>query len=249
MHKSLENIESKLYQTTLFELIFESFMLITTAIIIYFFYNNSLVMHIAIIFIIIFRFLVLNKSGDYIYLIIGIVLGGGNDIISMWKKVYYYTPETILPVPIPLWMLLFWGEVFIFFRKIMRYKPFLGKLDKPELLDPPLIADLIIFVILRIVIYKFANKPWVPDAIYSFIYVVRILILPPKPNERKLILTMLILGPIYEIALVKCGLYVYQNGIIFGLPLWLIIWWLFVIRLFKAISDRIEFARASKFLT
>ena len=247
MEEIIDKSEPRAYQTTLSELLSETAVLLLATLAIYFFFQNTKVMSVAFILIIIFRFLLLNRKGDVIFFLMGLVLGGGNDLMSMWKGVYYYTPATILPVPIPVWMLLFWGEIFVFFRKLMRYGPFLGPEGPPKrLLDLPLGFDLVLYVIYRMIIYRYASEPWLPDALYAGILVVRLLLLPPTANERKLMLTLLFLGPVYEIVLIRCGLYVYQNGFIMGLPLWLIIWWVFIIRVFKAITDRTEYAIFSK---
>jgi hypothetical protein len=238
----IDKSEAKAYQTTQSELLGETAVILFITLMIYFFSQNTKVMSIAFAFIIIFRFVLLNRRGDIIFFFLGLILGGGSDLMSMWRGVYYYTPTTILPVPIPVWMLLFWGEIFVFFRKLIRYGPFLH-LENPRkrILDLPLALDIILFAVYRMIIYRYASVPWLPDALYAGIFVVRLLLFPPTNDERKLMITMLLLGPVYEIALIRCGLYVYQNGFVWGLPLWLIIWWVFIIRIFKTLTDEIEY--------
>ncbi len=241
MEKTIDRPEPRAYRASLGELLSEAALLIITALAICLFSQNTKVMSIVFALIIIFRFVLLNRRGDIIFFSMGVILGGGNDLMSMWRGVYYYTPTTILPVSIPVWMLLFWGEIFVFFRKLIRYGPLLRpETTRKRLLDLPLALDIILFAIYRIIIYRYASVPWLPDALYAGIFVVRLLLMPPTTDERKLMITILLLGPLYEITLVKCGLYVYQNGFIWGLPLWLIIWWVFIIRMFKAFIDRIE---------
>lgn len=243
MKEIINRPEHRAYQATLGELLSEAAVLIITALAICLFSQNTKVMSIVFALIIIFRFVLLNRRGDIIFFLMGVILGGGNDLMSMWKGVYYYTPSTILPVPIPVWMLFFWGEIFIFFRKLIRYGPFLRSATLAKrLLKLPFALDLILFAIFRIIIYRYASEPWLPDALFAGIFAMRILLLPPTTDERKLMIAILFIGPVYEIALIRCGLYVYQNGFIWGLPLWLIIWWVFIIRVFKAIIDRIEYA-------
>ena len=192
--------------------------------------------------IIILRFILFNRKGDYIFFLIGIVLGGGNDLISMYKHVYAYLPKDFSTLPLPLWMIFFWGEIFIFFRKLMRFGPFLGtKLEINNLIDLPLLFDFVVLITYRIIIYHFAARYWVPDALYASILVLRLVAWPPLRNERRLMLAMLILGPAYEIGLIKSGLYVYQTPVFFGMPLWLIIYWVFVVRFLKAIFNHVEF--------
>ncbi|UCD85179.1 MAG: DUF2878 family protein [Deltaproteobacteria bacterium] len=247
MEEVINRPEPGAYQTTLGELLREAAVLIITALAICLFSQNTKIMSIVFAAIVIFRFVFFNRRGDVIFFLMGVILGGGNDLMSMWRGVYYYTPATILPVPIPVWMLLFWGEIFVFFRKLIRYGPFLRpETPRKRLLDLPLALDIILFAVYRIIIYRYASVPWLPDALYAGILVARLLLLPPKTDERKLMITILLLGPVYEIALIRCGLYVYQNGFIWGLPLWLIIWWVFIIRVFKAIIDRIEHSVATR---
>ncbi len=232
--------ERTAYVSTGRELFSEAGVLLFTALVIWFFNQRTPVMSIAMGLIIVFRFVFLNRRGDWVFLLMGIALGGGNDVMSMYKGVYWYTPPTILPVPIPVWMLFFWGEAFIFFRKLMRYGPFLGPGGKPPAMDLPLAVDIGLFIIMRIIIYRWASTAWLPDAAFAGIMVARLLVLPPAAHERRLLIAILILGPAYEAVLIGCGLYVYRNPLILGVPLWLIIWWVFIFRVLKAVTDRIE---------
>ena len=238
----IDKSEGKAYQTTQSDLLGETAVILFITLIIYFFSQNTKVMSITFSLIIIFRFMLLNRKGDVIFFLMGVILGGGNDLMSMWKGVYYYTPSTILPVPIPVWMLFFWGEIFIFFRRLIRYGPFLRTANMPKrLLELPFVLDLILLTIFRIIIYRYASEPWLPDALFAGIFSVRFLLIPPATDERKLMIAILIIGPVYEIVLIRFGLYVYQNGLVMGLPIWLIIWWIFIIRILKVITDKIEY--------
>jgi len=186
------------------------------------------------------RFLLLNRRGDWLFFLIGVVVGGGNDLLSMSKGVYAYAAPTSLPVPIPLWMVIFWGQIFLSFRKLMRYGRFLGPDTKPPLIDLPLALDLVVVVAYRMIIYRTAATPWLPDALYAAILVVRLLVAPPADNERRIMVAMLIIGPVYEMILISTGMYKYQTGVLFGMPLWLIVYWVFVVRMLKAVFDRVE---------
>ena len=187
------------------------------------------------------RFLLLNRRGDWVFFLIGVIVGGGNDLLSMYKGVYSYAAPTVLPAPIPLWMVVFWGQIFVSFRKLMRYGQFLGPDEPPaRLLDLPLALDLVVAVVYRLIIYRTASIPWQPDALYAAILVTRLLLIPPREHERKLLLAMLVIGPVYEMILIGAGFYHYQTGVLFGMPLWLIVYWVFVSRMLKAIFDRVE---------
>jgi hypothetical protein len=229
------------YKTTSRELLAETGVLLLAALAIYFFVKRTYLMSAVIAGLVIVRFLFCYRKGDLIFFFLGFTLGAGNDLLSMYKHVYYYLPAPdISRLPIPMWMFLFWGEIFVFFRKLMRWGPFLGE-PPQKVIDQPLFLDLLIVLLYRLIIYRLASRFWVPDAIFATILVLRLLVSPPAKNERWLMLTMLVLGPAYEIWLIHCGLYVYQTGFLWGMPIWLIIYWVFIVRLLKAVYDRVEF--------
>jgi hypothetical protein len=237
-----QGTETRAYETTPRELYSEVAVMSAAVILVYFFYENTRLMSVIMAALMIGRFALLNRKGDWLFFVIGVVVGGGNDVMSMYKEVYQYTPKSILPVPIPVWMVLFWGQIFVSFRKLMRFGPFRGPDQPPKrLIDAPLALDVLIAVAYRMIIYRTASEYWLPDALFAAILIARLLVFPPKDHERKLMLAMLVIGPLYEILLIGCGLYVYQTGVVFGMPLWLIIYWVFIIRVLKAIFDRVEY--------
>lgn len=208
--------------------------------------SHTFGMTIFIAFLLIARFSLLYRRGDLIVFLLGILLGGGNDVISMWKGVYWYTPSTLLPVPIPAWMVIFWGEAFLFFRRLMRYPTFLADETIVHRIDLPMALDLIMLLPLKMMLYRCAAIPWVPDVLFAMALLLRYLIVPPMPHERRLLLTILILGPFYEALLIYSGLYVYQHGIFLGMPLWLIVYWIYIFRILKAFQDRLELRLATQ---
>ena len=238
-----ENItEPQAYQTAGRGLAGEVAVMLVAVAAIFFLGQNTPVMSTVMAVIIIVRFALLNHRGDWMFFLLGVLVGGGNDLMSMYKGVYSYTPPTILPVPIPVWMVVFWGQIFVSFRTLMRFGPYRGPDRAPEkLIDAPLALDIAVAVIYRLIIYRTASEDWLPDALFAAILIARLLIIAPEDHERKLMLTMLVVGPLYEILLIGCGLYDYQTGVVFGMPLWLIIYWVFIIRALKAIFDRVEY--------
>jgi len=228
------------------EVLAEAAVMLLVAVAVYFYGDNTKVMSIAVAAILIGRFVLLNRSGDWAFFLLGFVLGGGNDLVSMWREVYYYNPPTILPVPIPVWMLFFWGEAFLFFRRIMRFGPFLGEDAGGSIWTGAFILDLFIIVIYRVIVYRWASVPWMPGALYAFILAARLVLIPPAANERRLMASVLVLGPFYEALLIRGGLYTYQNPVFLGMPLWLITYWIFIIRFAKSVVDRIEHALADR---
>ena len=195
------------------------------------------------------RFLLIGRRYDWIFFLIGFICGGGNDLMSMIKGVYYYTPEHLLPAPIPIWMLVFWGHIFVAFRQLFRL-PALGLSpvpDPPWKVDRRLVTDLVTVVALRIIIYNFVQQEPVPAIGYAAAIVLRVLALPPRKNEWLAMAVVVPLGVLYEAALIGLGLYVYFDPVFLGMPAWLIIYWVFMLPLFiKGIFDRIEVALARR---
>lgn len=202
------------------------------------------------------RFLLVNEKGDWLFYIFGVVVGGGNDLMSMINGVYNYNSISIIPILsglMPLWMILFWGQVFLLFRKIFSISWFKGEEFKKEgplfkgWVDIKLIFDLCLLVVLRIVIYNtYKLDIWIPALFYAIGIGFRFLIFPPKRNEV-LIIAILPYAFIFEGLMVSFGLYEYHNPVFLGLPLWLYLWWIFLVPIIlKEFFDRLEYSIKKK---
>ena len=200
---------------------------------------------------IVIRFLTINQKGDWIFFVFGVIAGGGNDLMSMMREVYNYTSVTIIPFLdglLPLWSIVFWGQVFLIFRKMFNLEWFKGENFQKNgrflkgWIDYELIVDIILIVILRIIIYSTYNlEMWIPALLYAIFISGRLLIFRPKKNQL-LIIAVLPYAFIFEGLMVIFGLYVYVNPIILGMPLWLLLWWIFLVPIvLKEIFDRIEY--------
>jgi len=197
------------------------------------------------------RFLLINQKGDWIFFVFGVIAGGGNDLMSMMREVYNYTSVTILPFLnglLPLWSIVFWGQVFLIFRKMFNIEWFKGEDFQKDgkflkgWVDYELIIDLILIVILRIIIYSTYNLDmWIPALFYAIFIMARLFIFRPKKNQL-LIIAVLPYAFIFEGLMVIFGLYIYINPMILGMPLWLILWWIFLVPIvLKELFDRIEY--------
>ena len=209
--------------------------------------QNTPVMTCLIVGNIALRFILMGRRYDWVYLLIGVAGGGGNDLMSMLKDVYYYTPKDVLPIPI--WMLLLWGHVFVAFRQFFRLPFFIGPelKGKPWRLDKRLIADIAVVVLFRVIIYNFVHKDPIPTYAFGAVLAARLILIPPKIHEWKLIAAIMILGPAYEAACIRFGLYVYYNPVFLGMPAWLLIYWVFIVPLFMGgIFERMEYSQAAK---
>lgn len=197
------------------------------------------------------RFLLLNEKGDWLFYLFGVAFGGGNDLMSMINGVYNYTSVTILPFLaglLPLWMILFWGQICLLFRKVFNVEWFKGEEFQKDgrflkgWIDERIIIDIIILFVLRMTIYRtYLLDMWVPALIYAIGIGVRFIIFPPKKNEL-LIMVILPYAFLFEGLMVLAGLYVYYNPILLGMPLWLYLWWIFLVPIVvKEFFDRFEY--------
>ncbi len=202
------------------------------------------------------RFLLINEEGDWLFYIFGVIAGGGNDLMSMVNGVYKYTSITIIPMLtglMPLWMILFWGQIFLLFRKIFNVNWFKGEEFKKDgilfngWVDKKLIFDIILVIILRIVIYNtYMLDIWISALVYSVGIGIRFIIFPLKKNEL-LIIVILPYAFLFEGLMVLFGLYIYYNPVLLGIPLWLFLWWIFLVPIvLKEMFDRIEYFLKNK---
>lgn len=204
--------------------------------------QNTPVMTVLIVGNIALRFILIGRRWDWAFLLVGVIGGGGNDLMSMLKGVYYYTPKDVLPIPI--WMLLLWGHIFVSFRQLFRMPFFTGPIleGKPWKLDKRLIADIIVLVLFRVIIYNFVHREPIPAYGFAGVLLARLILVPPKIHEWKLIIAVMILGPAYEAVCIHFGLYVYYNPVFLGMPAWLLIYWVFIVPLFMGgIFERMEY--------
>lgn len=237
--------------TTPRQVLLELLFLMIAAAFVAFFGQNTPLMSALIGATIIVRFLVIGRRHDWVFFLLGFLLGGGNDYLSMARDVYRYTPHTFLPVPIPFWMLVFWGQIFVAFRQLFRLPVFEGPPieGKPWRPDLRLVADVSVFVVLRILIYMFVRQEPIPTIAFAAVVALRFIVIPLKRNEWLLVAVTVTLGLAYEAALIAFGLYVYYDPVFLGMPAWLMIYWAFMIPIFmKGIFDRIEasFARRDR---
>lgn len=235
--------------TTVKKVLLEFFFLAVAAVFVAFFSQNTPLMSVLIGVNIVVRFICIRRKNDWVFFLIGFVLGGGNDLLSMIRGVYRYTPPHLLPVPIPFWMLVFWGQIFVAFRQLFQLPVFQGAQisGNPWKPDFRLITDISVFVLLRIAIYLTVRHEPLPTILFGVIVALRLMIIPPRKNEWLLIALVTALGVGYEGALIAFGLYVYYDPVFLGMPAWLIIYWVFMIPIFtKGIFDRIETSLAAR---
>lgn len=190
------------------------------------------------------RFALIGVRRDWVYLAMGIVLGGGNDLMSMMRGVYAYNvPHPGVPWPIPLWMFLFWGQAFLVMRSLFSWGPFKGPGATRPLWPPgwALLVDLAALVLMKMVFYRYSDVRYVPELLAAAIVAATYVMHGITRTDIRIMLVTLAVAPLVEGALIAAGIYDYTNGVILGMPAWLLVFWLFATPLLKRIMDRMEF--------
>jgi len=193
------------------------------------------------------RFAAIGRRHDLRYLVLGVLLGGGNDLMSIIRGVYAYTvPHPLVPWPIPLWMILFWGQVFLLMRTVFDL-PWLRGPGASRGLWPPgwhLLVDLAGVVVMRLVVYATFTDPVLPALALSAVGILTYAAHGITRTDLKVMAVTAVAGPIVEWALISAGVYDYRNPFLLGMPAWLYVWWLYATPLLKRIFDRMEWEPA-----
>jgi hypothetical protein len=181
------------------------------------------------------------------------LLGAYNDYFSVCiKNIYDYTvPHFFSWSTIPLWMLLYWGMILRTFARFARW----------EVLKPPEVSSdnigfgrwytesvtikivfmLALVFVTRNQIYQHYLHPiwsWVPFLAALLIYLT---LCAPTLHDIKLMVVVLPVGPLVEMLYINLGgLHRYHLGVAGGVPLWIILWWLLIILIWKDIAMRLE---------
>lgn len=190
---------------------------------------------------------------EVVLFLICTALGAFNDWNSVVNhRIYDYTVPTDLSFSsIPSWMLWFWGLILRGFLRLCRW----------QALNPPPAPDnrvhlgfatvengwlkisLLLALVLttRQAIYRLYLDPlwsWAPFALalalYAFFFRLR-------GRELKLLAIFPLLGPGIEMLFINLGhLHRYHLGWIFGVPLWIVLWWLLAILVWQDLGLRLE---------
>jgi len=196
-----------------------------------------------------------RMKAEILFLLICTVLGAFNDWNSVCnKKIYDYTvPHEFAFSTIPIWMLLYWGMILRFVARLARW----DALGAPTAVSNRIGAgilradsgalkvagELLLVLVTRQAIYRFYLDPvlsWLPflGALGVFWFLFR-----PDRHDVKLLLIFLAGGPLIEILYIQVGrLHFYHLGWIGGVPLWIALWWLLIVLIWKDLAFRIEHA-------
>ncbi len=178
------------------------------------------------------------------------LLGGFNDWSSVDRhQIYaYHAPHYFPDVStIPLWMLLYWGLILRFFVTVATWRRLdAGAIPRDQVLgvDRPRLRvglQLLLVGLTRQVIYQTYADPiwsWVPFLAAGLIYIG---LFGLDRAEAQLVGIVLVVGPLIEVLYIQvAGLYAYSLGWLGGVPLWLVLWWMLAVLIWKDIGRRIE---------
>jgi len=176
------------------------------------------------------------------------VIGGFNDWNTVVHHgVYAYDVPVFVPglSTIPLWMLLYWGLILRFLLSLALWRR-LGEATTPaprlRVLRTPAVRVAVLLglvLITRQCIYVAYQDPlwsWLPFLFASVVYVA---LLGLSRADLALCAFMLVAGPAIEALYIQQGhLHHYALGWIGGVPLWIALWWLLGVLVWKDIGGR-----------
>lgn len=174
------------------------------------------------------------------------VVGAVNDLNTVVAHgVYRYEATAELPTvsSIPLWMLVFWGLILRFVFAITRWRA-LGPPEVPARRvlgragrGRQLVLLVCIVVSTRLALYAWYAHPiasWLP-----FLAGLAVFALAGRADrhDARLAGLALVAGPIAEALFIEVGgLHAYALGWLFGVPLWIVLWWALAIWIWKDVG-------------
>lgn len=194
-----------------------------------------------------------SMAREILFLGICTAVGAYNDWNSVCnKKIYVYcVPNCLESCSIPLWMLLYWGMILRFIARLARWTALAPERDvsnvvgidgmRVESAVAKVLAELLVVAATRQAIYRYYLDPvlsWLPFLVGLPL---SLLVLAPSRHDLKLLAVFLVGGPAVEILYIRVGhLHQYHLGWIWGVPLWIVIWWLLAVFIWKDLALRIE---------
>lgn len=195
-----------------------------------------------------------HLKGELLFFFICILIGAFNDWNSVCnKQIYDYTVPVYFPeiFCIPIWMLIYWGMILRFITRMARWTGISKEIElsnkvgigKYYIANPYVKIGLELVLVLgtRQTIYYFYLDPywsWIPFLVAVLLFLI---VFYPSKGDYLLIVIFLIGGPAIEILYIKAGnLHQYHMGWVWGIPLWLILWWVLSVLIWKDISLRVE---------
>lgn len=193
----------------------------------------------------------ISMRTEILFYIICTLFGAFNDWNSVCnKRIYDYTVPFENPIStIPFWMLAYWGLILRFVARLTWWE----RLGPPERPSDTLgfgrfivtngtvkvLSQLALVVATRQMIYRYYLDPWFSWIPFAIAWIVFIAFFKPTLHDLKLSAIFLIGGPIIEALYIKIGhLHSYYLPVFGGVPLWIILWWVVIVVIWKDLSGR-----------
>ena len=191
---------------------------------------------------------------EFLFFALCTLIGGFNDYNSVVRHdVYDYTVPHFFPgfSTIPLWMLLFWGMILRFLATLAS-SAWLGAPRGPRnrvSIGPRVVhsAGLKVALLLGLVaitrqcIYRLHLDPWwswIPFAVAFGIYWA---LFGPRRHDLLVAAIALVGGTLIEVLYIQLGhLHRYHLGWLGGVPLWIALWWMIAVLVWKDLSCRLR---------
>jgi len=178
-------------------------------------------------------------------------LGGFNDWNSVvHHRIYDYTVPVAFPAlsTIPVWMLVFWGVILRFIAGLAQATAKHVSFQAVEHRSPRWAGGSVAAVVAvqlglvlatRQCIYRWFDDPilsWLPFAAALAFYLVAF---GADAGDRRLLIATLLGGPLIEVLYIQVGgLHRYHLGWLGGVPVWIALWWVVSVLIWKDLSGR-----------
>jgi hypothetical protein len=163
------------------------------------------------------------------------LVGAGND----WNTVvvhgvyHYRVPTDLTGSEIPAWMLATWGLILRLMLSLAHW-PRLTPIPTTRRLRIPLALALVLAT--RLAIFHAYLDPllsWAPFAIALAVWAG---LARPDTGDLRLALLVVVLGPLTEAMYIAAGLHEYALGAIAGVPVWIVLWWVLGLLLWRTLG-------------
>jgi hypothetical protein len=174
-------------------------------------------------------------------------LGAFNDWNSVVNhQIYDYAVPHFFPnfSTIPIWMLLYWGMILRFLASLCTWQG-LGATPARNRIGPvtssagKLALMLLLVLVTRQFIYRFYLEELISWLPFAAALVLHVALFGLDQHERRLIVLMAVGGTAIEGLYIQVGgLHSYHLDWIVGVPLWITLWWVLGILVWKEFSSR-----------
>ena len=194
----------------------------------------------------------LSVAAELLFFGLCTLLGAANDWNSVTRhRIYDYTTPVYFPElsQVPIWMLLYWGLILRLVSSLFRWTRLrlpplsnavhLGRTPRhSSVLRIGLLLCLVL--ITRQTIYRLYLDPvlsWLP-----FLVGIGCWLLLVRPSARQLTVLAVFgsVGPAVEVLYIQVGrLHAYHLGVLWGVPVWIALWWILSAAIWGELSARI----------